>query len=175
MGVIIQSYNKCQKSIFLILYYTCKIKNLIVIMKALTCMRVIAVDLGATSGRVVAVSYKDGIIENEIIHRFSNYLISQNNQLLWDLNKIISNIKLGIEKSLNKYNDIQSIGVDSFGCDYVDINNIKDGLTRAYRNSSNLIFSAKLLEQINYEKIYKISGIQMLPFNTIFQLYQIKF
>lgn len=141
-------------------------------MKALTYMRVIAIDLGATSGRVVAVNYKDGMIDNEIIHRFSNYLISQNNQLLWDLNKIISNVKLGIEKTLNKYNDIQSIGVDSFGCDYVDIDNIKVGLTKAYRDLSNLIFSTKLLEQINYEKIYKISGIQMLPFNTIFQLYQ---
>lgn len=89
--MIIQSENECQKSIFLILYYTCKIKKLIAIMKALTSMRVIAVDLGATSGRVVTINYKDGIIENEIIHRFSNYLINKNNQLLWDLNKIINN------------------------------------------------------------------------------------
>ena len=42
----------------------------------------------------------------------------------------IDALKLGIEKSLSKYNDIQSIGVDSFGCDYVDVNHIKDGLTR---------------------------------------------
>lgn len=51
-------------------------------------MRVIAVDLGATSGRVVVINYKNGIIDSNIIHRFSSYLISEDNHLFWDLNLI---------------------------------------------------------------------------------------
>lgn len=51
-------------------------------------MRVIAVDLGATSGRVVVINYKNGIIDTNIIHRFSSYLISEDSHLFWDLNLI---------------------------------------------------------------------------------------
>ena len=51
-------------------------------------MRVIAVDLGATSGIVVVINYKNGIIDSNIIHRFSSYLISEDNHLFWDLNLI---------------------------------------------------------------------------------------
>lgn len=51
-------------------------------------MRVIAVDLGATSGRVVVINYKKGMIDTNIIHRFLSYLISGDNHLFWDLNLI---------------------------------------------------------------------------------------
>ena len=137
-------------------------------------MRVIAVDLGATSGRVVVIKYKNGIIDTNIIHRFSSYLISEDNHLFWDLNLIYENVLYGIQKCLNLYNDIKSIGIDSFGCDYIKIENIEKGKARAYRDYSNLEYSKKLLLEHDYKDIYKISGIQNLPFNSIFQLYQDK-
>lgn len=137
-------------------------------------MKVIAVDLGATSGRVVVVTFNEGIIETEIIHRFSSYLIDENDTLKWDLEKIFSNISVGINKSLDLYNDIKSIGIDSFGCDYIKIEDLNTLKARAYRDVSNIEFSKKLLSKHNYQEIYKESGIQFLPFNTIFQLYQDK-
>lgn len=137
-------------------------------------MKVIAVDLGATSGRVVVVTFNEGIIETEIIHRFSSYLINENDTLKWDLEKIFSNISVGINKSLDLYNDIKSIGIDSFGCDYIKIEDLNTLKARAYRDVSNIEFSKKLLSKHNYQEIYKESGIQFLPFNTIFQLYQDK-
>lgn len=137
-------------------------------------MRVIAVDLGATSGRVVVINHKNGIIDTNIIHRFSSYLISEDSHLFWDLNLIYENVLYGIQKCLNLNNDIKSIGIDSFGCDYIKIENLEKGRARAYRDYSNLEYSKKLLLEHDYKDIYEISGIQNLPFNSIFQLYQDK-
>ncbi len=79
----------------------------------------IAVDLGASSGRVMLGTLEDGIIALEEIHRFENGPIEENGSLRWDFAKLFGDIKVGLKKAIEKTNNkINSIGVDSWGVDF---------------------------------------------------------
>ena len=87
-------------------------------------MKVIAIDLGATSGRVMTVSHENhqfSYVENA---RFSNKVYQDNNTLRWDFSYLMENIITGIKKALMENPDIASIGIDTWGVDY---GFIKDG------------------------------------------------
>lgn len=136
----------------------------------------IAVDLGAGSGRVFLCDLGEKFLLEEI-HRFQYPPIEDNGHLRWDFEKIFSEIKTGLKsaseraKQLNK--KIYSIGVDSWAVDYGLIDN--DGNLIAnpvcYRDSRTNSAMQKVFEIVPRSEIFEKTGIQFLPFNTIFQLF----
>ena len=132
----------------------------------------LAIDLGATSGRHVVGYIKDGEIILDEIHRFNTGMDDSPNGLVWNIPRLLSEIKLGIKKAFEKYPVIESLSIDTWGVDYVLMNEDKE-ITPfyAYRNERNLEASNELHKIISFEELYKETGIQFAPFNTIYQLF----
>ncbi len=137
-------------------------------------MKVISVDIGATSGRVMIVKYEDNIISYEEMHRFDNKTYLKDDFLYWDFNLLINNIIDGIKKSLNKYDDIKSIGIDTWGVDYgvIDTHGNLIGDPICYRDTHTYSKQKEVLNIIPFEELYSHVGIQNMHFNTIYQLYK---
>lgn len=136
-----------------------------------------AVDLGATSGRTIIGTLADGKIELEELTRFDNNLIETGGHVYWDIfalyNEVIRGLKLVAKRGVS----IQSIGIDTWGCDFVFVG--KDGaLLRnpmAYRDPHTFGTMEQFFsEQLPKEKVYELTGIQFMNFNSLFQLYAMK-
>ncbi len=135
---------------------------------------VIAIDLGASSGRVMVGHLQDNKIELKEQHRFANQQIMIGEQSCWDLYSILEEIKIGINKVLDQNQDIASLGIDTWGVDFVLLDQFGRHLGEfvSYRDNRTQGVQEKLLHdsKIGKEDIYRITGIQFLPFNTINQL-----
>ena len=132
----------------------------------------LAIDLGATSGRHVIGYEQDGQIMLEEIHRFKTGMNESPNGLVWDIPRLFKEIRFGIKKAFRKYGKIKSVSIDTWGVDYVLLNG--DGPMHpyyAYRNKRNEIAVEKVHKIINFDELYKRTGIQFASFNTIYQLY----
>lgn len=139
-------------------------------------MKVIAVDLGATSGRVMTVTHESNRFSYEENHRFANKTYTdKDGYLRWDFAYLLENVKQGIKLALAKSPDIESIGIDTWGVDY---GLIKDGKLisdpTCYRDSHSFDGQKELQSNMDFQKIYSIAGIQDIHFNTIYQLYSEK-
>ena len=131
-----------------------------------------AVDLGATSGRVAVGTVSGGKISFEVIHRFNNEpIMDPVHGLLWDWVKIQEEVLIGLRLTIKKY-ILTSIGVDSWGVDYqlIDLDGKLIDRVFSYRNLRLEGVMENTLKSISKEKIYRRTGIQFLPFNTIYQL-----
>lgn len=80
---------------------------------------VIAIDLGASSGRVMVGYLNNGKIDLEEFHRFQNQQVMHGNESCWDLYSILEEIKVGINKVLATGVEITSLGIDTWGVDFV--------------------------------------------------------
>ena len=137
-------------------------------------MKVISVDLGATSGRVRIVKEDNGILSYEEIHRFLNKSYrDKEGTLRWDFSYLFNEVVKGISLSLEKYPDAASIGIDTWGVDYGLLDQKGELLSDpvCYRDEGTFESQRKLLEKVSYQEIYSITGIQNRHFNTIYQLY----
>ena len=136
----------------------------------------LAVDIGASSGRHMLASVSDGKIELEEIYRFKNLLVEKNGHLCWDLDRLFNEIKTGIKKCSEIGKIPVSMGIDTWGVDFVLLD--KDdkiiGDTVAYRDSRTEEMDKKVEEVISEKELYERTGIQKQPFNTIYQLMAIK-
>ena len=133
----------------------------------------LAVDLGATSGRVAIGSVADGAISLSIVHRFAHEVIEDSSgSLLWNWDLIFSQVLHGLKEAAKVSKPI-SLAVDSWAVDYGFISSDKEiiGDIHAYRDLRNEIASKALIAKLGKERIYSTTGIQFLPFNTIYQLY----
>ncbi len=136
----------------------------------------LAIDLGASSGRHVIGYLNDN---NEIIldevHRFRTEMDDSPSGLIWDIPRIFNEIKIGIKKAFLKYKEIESLSIDTWGVDYVLLNNDKEITPYyAYRNDRTILSKDKVHEIIPFKDLYMRTGIQYAQFNTIYQLYDDK-
>jgi len=136
-----------------------------------------AVDLGATSGRTIIGSINDGMFDLEEVTRFPNNLIEQGGHYYWDIYALYFEIIKGLKEVARRGLKITSIGIDTWGVDFVFIG--EDGAIlrnpRAYRDP--VTFDAMddyLKHVISKKEVYDVTGIQFLNFNSIFQLYAMK-
>lgn len=136
-----------------------------------------AVDLGATSGRTIIGTLADGKIELEELTRFDNNLIETGGHFYWDIyalyNEIIRGLRLVHERGI----DIASIGIDTWGCDFVFVGNDRALLRNplAYRDPHTFGSMEKYFaECLPKEKVYGLTGIQFMNFNSLFQLYAMR-
>ena len=133
----------------------------------------LAVDLGATSGRVAIGRVNSDSISLDVVHRFLHEVLPQEDgSLLWDWDLILSEVLNGLREAV-KTSDPISLAVDSWAVDYGFISPTHQYLppVHAYRDPRNEIAYQELTKKIGKERIYSTTGIQFLPFNTIYQLY----
>ena len=132
----------------------------------------IAIDIGAESGRVMLACISNGKISLLEVHRFANNPVEQEDSLRWDFPKILSEIKTGIKKVFAINKTIESIGIDTWGVDFGLIDN-KGRLIENpyhYRDKRNKGVLEKACGIISRKEIYSDTGIQFLPFNSLYQL-----
>ena len=133
----------------------------------------LAVDLGATSGRVAIGRVNSDSISLDVVHRFLHEVLPQEDgSLLWNWDLILTEVLSGLRKAV-KQSDPISLAVDSWAVDYGFISAANQYLppVHAYRDPRNEIAYQELTKKIGKERIYSTTGIQFLPFNTIYQLY----
>jgi rhamnulokinase len=142
-------------------------------------IRSLAIDIGASSGRLIQGTLEDDMISLEEIHRFKNQITNKRDQkgnehACWELDKLYNEILVGIKKS--KSNDIESIGIDTWAVDFVLLNSANEviGDTVSYRCHRTDRVMEEVFDIISKEEIYNKTGIQFLQFNTIYQLYAVK-
>ena len=140
-------------------------------------MKVLAVDLGASSGRLILGEYIDNFSLTEI-HRFENIPVERGGHLYWDIDAIFGEIKTGIKKCAQTgHADIQSISVDTWGCDFGLIDSGGKIIHSPLHYRDKLTEGGAMEEVfkiIPKEILYKKAGIEFMRFNTIFQLHALK-
>ena len=131
----------------------------------------LAIDLGASSGRHI-IGYKDqGEIKLKEIHRFKTGMDESRDGLIWNIDRLLKEIIKGIKLAFQKYPNIESISIDTWGVDYVLMNGDKEIYPCfAYRNKRCEGSAIRVHTKIPFEEMYKRTGIQFAPFNTIYQL-----
>ena len=135
-----------------------------------------AVDLGATSGRTIIGCLKNGKIELKELTRFPNNLIEVNGHFYWDIYALYFEIIKGLKEAKNNNITITSIGIDTWGVDFVCVAE-DDSISQpiAYRDPHTFEAMDDYLENVRTrEQVYNVTGIQFLNFNSIFQLYAMK-
>ena len=132
----------------------------------------LAIDLGASSGRHVVGYQKDGEVVLDEVYRFKTLMDNSENGLVWDIPRLLHEIKTGVLKTFKKYKTIESLSIDTWGVDYVLMNGDKEIIPYyAYRNSRNEKSVQKVHKIINFDELYAKTGIQFAQFNTIYQLF----
>ena len=136
-----------------------------------------AVDLGATSGRTIIGSLSDGKFDLEELTRFDNNLIETGGHFYWDIYALYYEIIKGLKLVAQRNIPIQSIGIDTGGCDFADVG--KDGAIlrnpMAYRDPHTFGMMEKYFdEKVSKEKVYEKTGIQFMNFNSLFQIYAMR-
>ena len=135
-----------------------------------------AVDLGATSGRTILGTLRDGEIEMREINRFPNRIIETNRHCYWDFLFLYQSIIEGLKIVASENIEIQSIGIDTWGVDFVCFDRKGEilGNPYSYRDLHTVGAMDKFFEVIPREEVYKITGIQFMNFNSLFQLHTMK-
>ncbi|MCR5269961.1 MAG: rhamnulokinase [Prevotella sp.] len=133
-----------------------------------------AVDLGATSGRTIIGKIDNGKIDLEEVTRFPNNLIEQGGHYYWDIHALYFEMIRGLKEVATRHINITSIGIDTWGVDFVCIG--EDGAIlrnpRAYRDPITFEAMDHYLEHVlPHREVYDVTGIQFMNFNSIFQLY----
>ena len=136
-----------------------------------------AVDLGATSGRTIVGSLCDGKIEQEELTRFNNNLIETGGHVYWDIYALYSEIINGLKIAAKRGIEIASIGIDTWGCDFLCI--AADGAVLrnplAYRDPHTVGVMEKFFDKaVDKQTVYAKTGIQFMNFNSLFQLYAMR-
>ncbi len=133
--------------------------------------KVLAIDFGASSGRVIVGSFDGKKITLEEIHRFSNDPVTVNGTTFWDVLRLFHEIKQGLIKS-KSCGEISSIGIDTWGVDFGLIDKYGQLLENPihYRDLRTKGMIEEADKIIPLKDMYGLTGIQFMELNTVFQL-----
>ena len=135
-----------------------------------------AVDMGASSGRLILGHMENGRMELEEIHRFENGMVKKDGELCWEFDRIFKEIVAGLKKCKEIGKIPVSMGVDTWGVDFVLLD--KDdkvlGNTVGYRDHRTEGMDEEVYKLIPVEELYARTGIQKAIYNTIYQLMAVK-
>lgn len=136
----------------------------------------LAVDIGASSGRLILGHREEGRMILEEVHRFGNGMEMQNGHLTWDVEQLFAEIINGMKKCAGLGKIPESIGVDTWAVDFVllDAQNQRLGDAVGYRDHRTQGMDQRVYQVIGEEELYLRTGIQKQPFNTIYQLMAVK-
>ena len=134
--------------------------------------RYLAIDIGASSGRHILGWMDNGEMRTQEVYRFLNGITEHNEHLIWDIESLLGHVIAGIAEALRIYPQIESLSVDTWAVDYVLMDGIHPLLPcYAYRDSRTEKVIPQVHEKISFSDLYRLTGIQFQPFNTIYQLY----
>ncbi|GAA1112801.1 rhamnulokinase family protein [Arthrobacter flavus] len=135
----------------------------------------VAVDIGASSGRVILGRVGSDGPSLQIVHRFPNGAVEVDGTLRWDVRELFTQVLAGLRlasDSLEPGERIASVGVDTWAVDYGLLDN--DGVLTSLPFSHRDIRSGSTVDGVHslmpFERLYEITGLQFLPFNTVYQL-----
>ena len=132
----------------------------------------LAIDIGASSGRHIVGWQENDTIQTEEVHRFPNGVQEKDGHLIWNVDDLYIHVVDGIRKAFEKYPQIESLSVDTWGVDYVLFKGNEElRPCYAYRDSRTEAVIPEVHEKISFSTLYRHTGSQFQPFNTIYQLY----
>jgi rhamnulokinase len=137
----------------------------------------LAVDLGASSGRVIAGRIEDGTLKLDEVHRFANEPVMIQNSLQWNVHGLWAEILEGLRIAASRFSGIRSVGVDTWGVDYVllDENDQIAAPIRHYRDARSNGMLARAFDKLGgpesgRQRMFEATGLQFMEINTVFQL-----
>ena len=137
----------------------------------------LAIDLGASGGRHMAATLADGRLQLEEIYRFDNGPVEANGRLYWDLLGLWSHVRRGLRAAGSRFGAaLVSVGVDTWGVDFglLDRNGDLLGNPYHYRDARTNGIMEKAFRVVSRREIFEHTGLQYLPFNTLYQLVAMK-
>ncbi|KIN41162.1 MULTISPECIES: rhamnulokinase [Bacillus] len=133
-----------------------------------------AIDIGASSGRIMVGELNEGKLDIQEIHRFANGFSQRDGHCFWDIDHLLKQILQGLQKVKTLGYEHCTVGIDTWAVDYVLLDEKGDRLREAisYRDRRTDHTIDKLEHTLSKAAIYQKTGIQFQPFNTIYQLYE---
>jgi len=133
----------------------------------------LAVDLGASGGRVVSGAFDGRLLELEEIHRFENGPVTMGGQLVWDLPRLWQEVVLGLRAAAARHGrSVATIGVDAWGVDFSFLGTDDAILANpvCYRDprTRGLILAAEQI--VPRAEIFAATGLQFMELNSLYQL-----
>jgi len=136
----------------------------------------LAFDVGATSGRAVLATLEGVKFEMKEIYRFPNAIYELNGKFYWNVYSIFDHFKKAMAQCAQQHVAIDSIGIDTWGVDfgYLAEDGSILGMPRSYRDPYTVGAPEKLFKKIPRKEVYEATGIQIMNFNSLFQLFAAK-
>lgn len=133
-----------------------------------------AIDIGASSGRIMVGELNEGKLDIQEIHRFANGFSQRDGHCFWDIDHLLKQILQGLQKVKTLGYEHCTVGIDTWAVDYVLLDEKGDRLREAisYRDRRTDHTIDKLEHTLSKAAIYQKTGIQFQPFNTIYQLFE---
>jgi len=134
----------------------------------------LAFDLGASSGRAMLGTLENYKLKLTEVHRFKNQMARIHNSFYWNIFSLFDELKTGLRKCIAETGvQPDAIGIDTWGVDYVPVNKKGrlTGLPFAYRDHRTDKSMEQFFQRLSPKETYKLSGIQFMQFNTLFQLF----
>ncbi len=134
----------------------------------------LAFDLGASSGRAMLGTISDQRLKITEVHRFENRMVEIDNHFYWNIFSIFDELKTGLRKCIHDFGiQPDSIAIDTWGVDFafLDRNGMIASLPFAYRDRRTDHAMDEFYKLIPREELYKMTGIQLMQFNSLFQLF----
>jgi len=136
----------------------------------------LAFDIGATSGRSIIGTLDNGRLQMKELTRFPNQMLQIGQHLHWNIYSLFEHLKEALKALKNEGVEITSIGIDTWGVDFVLL--AKDGsilgAPYAYRDPHTDGAPDKFFKLVPREKVYDLTGIQVMNFNSLYQLFSLK-
>lgn len=132
----------------------------------------LAIDLGASSGRAILGNIENNRLELKEINRFANPIVEINGRLYWNLLHLYSEIIKSLQHVKSEGIELISLGIDTWGVDFVCFGNDGEPLRMPYSYRDTHTFGApeRFFKKMPKEEVYNKTGIQIMNFNTLFQL-----
>lgn len=131
-----------------------------------------AVDLGASSGRVVVGRIGPDRLSAEVVHRFENRPVRRDRRLTWDFDALMTGVVDGLRQAVAVSGGLDSVGVDAWAVDYglLDAGGRLLGPPMHYRDDRTAGAMERARARLGDDRLYGVTGVQFLPFNTLYQL-----
>ena len=135
--------------------------------------RFLAFDCGATSGRAILGTFKDGGFTMEEVYRFPNQTLEIGGQYYWNVYSIYEHFLKCLTELGQRHIPLDSIGIDTWGVDFGCIGHDGTllGLPRSYRDPYTDGIPEKFFQKVPRERLYALTGIQTMNFNSVFQMF----
>ncbi len=132
----------------------------------------LAVDIGASGGRVILGTVEEGVLKLQEIHRFDNGFTETSGHCYWDIDLLFHEIIRGLQQAKRLGVTACRLGLDTWAVDYalVDTKGERIGEVFSYRDSRTNDAAQRLHQTMPFEELYAKTGIQQLSFNTLYQL-----